>query len=85
MKGVNGPQETHWIKMKCSSSNPETYLVGSGTGVVSISQRVHQRKDVLFVPSADGRVGEMPYFAGRISGIEKMGNSAMRKFSCCPA
>lgn len=55
--------------MKCSSSNPETDLVGSGTGV-SIFQCVHQRQYLLFVRSADGRVGK-PCFAG-ISGVEKM-------------
>lgn len=69
VKGVNGPQETDWIKMKCSSSNPETDLVGSSTGV-SIFQCVHQRQYLLFVHSADGRVGK-PCFAG-ISEVEKM-------------
>lgn len=60
VKGVNGPQETDWIKVKCSSSNPEMNLVGGGTAVVSISQCVHQRKDLLFVHGAGGGWVRLP-------------------------
>lgn len=47
VKGVNGPQETDWIKMKRFSSNPENNLVGSGTGVVSVC---HKKKKSVICP-----------------------------------